>query len=69
MQLGGSPEPQTEQGAESSEGENALDEAAMVETSEEVVEDLLSPLLQSTETDFLSDIGSATGSDNKKRKN
>ena len=66
---GGSPEPPTEQGAESSDGENPLDEAAMVEESEEVVEDLLPQLLQSTETDFLSDTGSATGSDSKKRKN
>ena len=41
----------------------------MVEESEEVVEDLLPQLLQNTETDFLSDIGSAIGSDSKKRKN
>ena len=41
----------------------------MVEESEEAVEDLLPQLLQNTETDFLSDIGSATGSDSKKRKN
>ena len=41
----------------------------MVEESEEVVEGLLPQLLQSTETDFFSDTGSATGSDSKKRKN
>ena len=34
-----------------------------------MVEELRPQLLQSTETDFLSDSGSATGSDRKKRKN
>ena len=64
---GGLQELTTEKEADPSEGVDVQDEG--VEESEEVVEDLMPQLLQSTEPDFLFNSGSAPGSDKKKRKN